>query len=83
MADKRTQFDFGANQDKGVRLAMILQAIEDANLDFAEVRADFKARIDRLQKELFQVRQEILSGQTSLLDIAVEPASAAPEHVQP
>ena len=58
------------------RLAMILQAIEDAEREMADYRADFKSRVERLQKQAWQLRNEILSGQMTL-EAEPDPPKAA------
>ena len=52
--------------DKARRLAMLLQAIEAEERNFAEVRTEHKDCIEKLQNQLYALRQEILSNQTSL-----------------
>lgn len=53
-----------SNQAK--RIALILKAMDDANEALAEFKADHKARMETLQKELNALTYEILTGQQSL-----------------
>lgn len=52
--------------DKAKQLAMVLQAIEDAEREMADYRTDYKARMERLLNSARILRNEILTGQESL-----------------
>lgn len=54
------------NLDSAHRLARLLQALEDCDRDFQDIRADFKARRETLQKQIWILRSNILSGQEDL-----------------
>lgn len=54
------------SEERAKRLAMILQAIDDSERQFAEVRTDFKNRLQTLQNQSWALRQSILSGQAEL-----------------
>lgn len=54
------------NSDSAHRLARLLQALEDCDRDFSDIRADFKARRETLQKQIWILRSNILSGQEDL-----------------
>jgi hypothetical protein len=58
--------------DRAHQLALILQAIEDLEREKADFNADHKARMERLQKHAWQLRNDILSGQLSLV-VEAEP----------
>ena len=58
------------------RLALILQAIEDAEREMADYRAEHKSRLERLQKQAWQLRNEILGGQ---MPLEGEPPAPQPE----
>jgi vacuolar-type H+-ATPase subunit H len=48
------------------RLAMLLQAIEQEERNFAEARTEHKDCMERLHNQAYALRQEILSGQKPL-----------------
>jgi len=56
--------------DRGKQLAMLLQAIADTEMEFAEQKTEFKDRMTRLHNEADKLRRDILSGQMSLTDVA-------------
>ena len=56
-----------ANQAE--RLALILQAIEDAERQMADYRKDYTARMEHLRQQAWQLRNEILSGQLTITDV--------------
>ena len=60
--------------DKARQLAMILQAIEEAEREMADYRASHKERMETLHHEAWKLRCEILSGQKTL---PMEPETAA------
>ena len=49
------------------RLAYVLKAIEDEEMRFAEARTEHKDNMERLVNLAYKIRQEILSGQFTLL----------------
>jgi len=55
------------SQDRAKQLAMIYQAIEDCDREFAEERAEYKERRESLIEEARKLRTIILSGQFELL----------------
>lgn len=52
--------------DRAKRLALIYQAIDDCEREFAETRTEYKDRITRLRNQAFMLRTEIISGQEPL-----------------
>jgi hypothetical protein len=52
--------------DRARRIALLLQAIEAEERNFAELRTEHKDCIEKLQNQLYSLRQEILSNQTTL-----------------
>lgn len=52
--------------DRAKRLAMILQAIDDTEREFAETRTEYKDRMTRLRNQAFMLRTEIITGQEAL-----------------
>lgn len=58
------------SQDRAQQLAMILQAIEDAEQEMSEYRAAHKDRIERLRGEAFKLRNAILFGQLTITEAA-------------
>src|SRR5512147_228560 len=48
------------------QLAHALQAVEDTEQEYAEVKADFRERLTRLHNEVALLKQEILTGQKRL-----------------
>jgi predicted nucleic acid-binding Zn-ribbon protein len=58
--------------DRAHRLALILQAIESEERSFSESRKEHNELMERLRNQLYKLRQEILTGQTSLLEIEPE-----------
>lgn len=62
---------------RGKQLASLLKAIEDEEINMAEVRADFKARMERLHNEVRRLRGDILSGQISLIADTPKPPEEA------
>ena len=69
------------SDDKARHLALILQAIDDLEMEFAEYKTDYKERMTKLVNEAATLKRNILSGQMTLTDIAAEP-EAAPESVR-
>lgn len=59
------------------RLALILQAVEDLKFERSEYLAEVKQRLERLLKEQFRLRQEILSGQLVLIPEGETPKEVA------
>ncbi len=55
--------------DSAHRLAYVLKAIEDEEMRFAEARTEHKDNMERLVNLAYKIRQEILSGQFTLLNI--------------
>ncbi len=55
--------------DRAHRLAELLRSIEHENVMFAEVRKNHKDYIEKLQSAVSALREEILTGQGSLLDV--------------
>lgn len=56
--------------DSAHRLAYVLKAIEDEEMRFAEQRTEHKDTMERLHNLSYKIRQEILTGQLNLIDIA-------------
>lgn len=56
-------------EDRAKQLAMILQAIDDAEMEFAEYKTDFKKRMTTLVNHAAQLKRDILSGQLTIMDI--------------
>jgi len=56
--------------DAGHRLAYLLRAIEAEERNFNQLRTEHKDNLERLHNLVYQVREELLSGQLSLIDIA-------------
>ncbi len=52
--------------DRAHRLALLLQAIESEERNFAELRTEHKDTLEKLQNQAYALRQEILSGQSAL-----------------
>lgn len=53
-------------QDSAHRLARLLQALDDCDKDFSNIRADYKARRETLQNQIWILRSNILNGQAEL-----------------
>lgn len=60
--------------DRAHRLAELLRSIEHEQVMFAEVRKNHKDYIEKLQSAVSALREEILTGQTSLLDLVEKTA---------
>lgn len=56
------------SEERAKQLAMIYQAIEDCDRDFAAERADYKFRRESLIKSAYELRRSILTGQMSIVD---------------
>ena len=56
--------------DAAHRLAYVLQSIDNEEMRFAEARTEHKDTMERLQNLAFKIRQEILTGQLTLIDVA-------------
>lgn len=54
--------------NSGMRLAMLLQAIDACDRGFAQERDDYKARRKVLENQLHSLKLDIITGQKSLLD---------------
>ena len=52
--------------DPGHRLAMILQAIDREEMEFAEQKLEHKTRMETLRHEAWKLRQQIIGGQEEL-----------------
>jgi hypothetical protein len=61
--------------DSAHRLAFVLRAIEDEERAFAETRTAHKDTMERLHNLVYKMRQEILTGQLNLIDIAEKVAA--------
>ena len=61
------------SDDRARRIALLLQAIEAEERNFAEVRTEHKDCIEKLQNQLYALRQEILSNQ---IPLPIEPEAA-------
>lgn len=59
--------------DRAQRLAMLLEAIDNEERHFAELRTEHKDCMERLLNQAYKLRQEILTGQMGL---PVEPEAA-------
>ena len=55
------------SQDRARQIALILQAIDDTEREFAETKTEFKDRMTRLQNQLHTAKADILSGQLELV----------------
>ena len=64
-----------ANQAE--HLALILKAIEDEEMNFAEERTSHKDRLERLHNFAYKLRCEILGGQMSLVPEPEPPKEGA------
>lgn len=62
--------------DRGQHLAMVLQAMEDAEKDLAQYKAEHKSRMETLLRQKQRLQFEILTGQMSL----IEEVPAAPSN---
>lgn len=63
--------------ERAHRLAMILEAIDRTERDFGELKTEHKDKMERLRNHAYALRQEILSGQMSLVtEQASEPEPA-------
>ena len=56
--------------DAGHRLAYLLRAIDAEERNFSQQRTEHKDNLERLHNLVYKVREELLSGQLSLIDIA-------------
>lgn len=56
------------SQSRETRLALLLKAIDDEERHFAELKADHKSRMEVLYNQAYALRQEILSGQMTLIE---------------
>lgn len=52
--------------DRAKRLALILQAIDDCERDFAETKTEYRDKLQRLNNQAWALRCEILNGQEVL-----------------
>lgn len=59
------------------RLAMLLQAIDDAEAERAEYMTEHKDRVMRLRNEASKLKREILTGQLTLVPDPEPPKEAA------
>lgn len=57
------------SEDRAKQLAMILQAIDDAEMEFAEYRTNFKERMTRLTNSAATLKRDILSGQMTITEL--------------
>ena len=64
--------------DRGQHLALVLQAIDDAEKDLAHFRIEHKARLENLMRQKAQLQFEILTGQMSLIEEVPQAESVAP-----
>jgi hypothetical protein len=64
-----------ANQAE--RLALILKAIEDEEMNFSEERTAHKDRLERLHNFAYKLRGEILGGQLSFISEPEPPKEGA------
>lgn len=55
--------------ERAKQLALILQAIHDCEGEFAEVKLEFKKRLEVLHNEAFRLGRDILSGQMTIAEI--------------
>lgn len=55
-----------SDTDKLLHLSLLLKAIDDLDLEKAQYNAEWKARHEKLNAELSQLRWEVLSGQDRL-----------------
>jgi len=80
MPDKRLEFPFGQN-DKCLRLALLIDAIQKEEVKFANekerLKNDFKNRLANLRIEMLKLKDEVLTGQTNLLDAIPTEANSA------
>jgi hypothetical protein len=58
------------SEPRAKQLAMILQAIDDAHMEFAEYKVDFRKRMTSLVNEAAMLKRTILSGQMTITDIS-------------
>jgi len=59
------------------RLAMILQALDDATMERAAYLTEWKDRVTRLRNEATKLKREILTGQLTLVPDPEPPKEAA------
>lgn len=55
--------------DAAHRLAYVLKSIEDEERAFSELETEHKDTMERLHNLAYKIRQEILTGQFSLVDV--------------
>lgn len=65
--------------NSGMRLAMILQAIDACDREFSQEKDDYKARRKVLENQLHSLKLDIITGQKSLLDAIDEMQEAVGE----
>ena len=58
--------------DAGHRLAYLLRAIDTEERNFSQLRTEHKDNLERLHNLVYKVREELLTGQLNLIDIAQE-----------
>lgn len=69
--------------ERAKQLALIYQAIDDCDREFAEARADFKSRREVLENEAYKLRRDILSGQMTLVVPPEPPRITEVEELEP
>lgn len=57
----------GKEVDRATRLAMMMQAIDDAEAEFAEMKTEHKDRMTRLVNAAAALKRDILHGQLALI----------------
>jgi hypothetical protein len=61
------------HDDRGHRLALLMQALEDVEAEYAKEKQDLKEefgkRLSQLRIEMGRLKHEILTGQRNLLDV--------------
>ena len=62
------------SEERAKQLARLLQAIDDCERGFSEIKTDYKNRMEILRNQEYALRQQILSGQ---MELPVEPPEAA------
>lgn len=65
--------------DQAQRLAMLLEAIEELDREKIAWQTEWKTRKERLRSQAQKLKQEILSGQGSLLDVVDESTASTVE----
>jgi hypothetical protein len=58
--------------DAAHRLAYLLRAIEDEERAFKDKASEHRDNMQRLRSLVYKVRQEILTGQSTLIDVMTE-----------